>query len=467
MERPPGQNVIIAGATGDLSRRKLLPALFRLYVDGLLPDVCEVIGFARTDLDDEAFRALAHEAIEAHWQWKPDEAAWEEFARRLSYVRMTPAGYRELTTRCDGSKRLIYLAVPPDSVPGIVRELAAYGLNEGGRLVIEKPFGRDFASSVELAHVLQDAFDESEIYRIDHYLGKETVQNLLVFRFLNSVFERVWNRDAVEQIQITVAESIGVESRGNFYEGVGALRDIVQSHVLQILALLTMEPPSSFDPEAIRDEKGKVLREMRPLDPRRVVRGQYTAGVTDGEKAPGYRQEPNVAPDSDTETFVALELFIDNWRWAGVPIYVRTGKCLPLRATELEVAFKRAPIEYVPGLDLIHPNHLVYRIQPDEAITFTLLAKEPGARLAIKQVDMKFKYENGFMVEPAEAYERLIHDAMNGDQTLFVRQDAVQRAWEIVQPVIDEPPLLRFYPAGSWGPPEADALVAPSRWHLH
>jgi glucose-6-phosphate 1-dehydrogenase len=467
LEQPPRQNIVIAGVTGDLARRKLLPALFSLFTKGLLPDLCEIIGFARSELDDERFRDLTRDAIEAYSGQSLEAGAWQAFARRLCYVQMTPEGYEKLKGRCGGARRLFYLAVPPDSVIQIVHDLAAHGLNEQGRLVIEKPFGRDVKSSIELDLALHEAFDESEVYRIDHFLGKETVQNLLVFRFLNSVFERVWNRDAVEHIQVTVAESIGIESRGNFYEEVGALRDMVQSHVLQMLALLTMDPPSSFEAAAIRSQKAKLLREMRPLDPRRVVRGQYTAGIVEGEKVPGYREEPDVAPGSETETYVALELFVDNWRWAGVPMYVRTGKHLPSRVSEIEVAFKQAPIEYVPGVDLIHPNHLVYRIQPDEAIKFTLLAKVPGPRLDVKQVDMAFKYEHGFMVEPDEAYERLLHDAMNGDQTLFVRQDAVQRAWEIVQPVLDNPPPLYFYDAGSWGPAEAGALVAPANWHLH
>jgi glucose-6-phosphate 1-dehydrogenase len=333
--------------------------------------------------------------------------------------------------------------------------------------VVEKPFGTDLDSARELNRTLHDAFDEAQVFRIDHYLAKETVQNILVFRFANSVFERVWNRDSVDHIQITVAESTGVEDRGQSYEQVGALRDILQNHVLQMLALLTMEAPSSFSGEAIRDEKAKLLLAVRPIDPSEVVRGQYTAGAVAGESVLGYRDEKNVAAGSTTETFAALLLHIDNWRWAGVPVYVRTGKRLPLRATELDIAFKPAPIPYLAtSAAPLHANHLTHRIQPEEKITFRFMAKAPGATLEAKQVAMSFSYDQSFMVGPDEAYERLLHDVMRGDQTLFVREDAVERAWSIVQPVLDSPPPIRFYPAGSWGPDEAMALVAPNQWHL-
>jgi glucose-6-phosphate 1-dehydrogenase len=383
-------------------------------------------------------------------------------------VRLTPEGYEELARRCQHPERVFYLATPPDAVPDVVRMMAQYGLTQGARVVIEKPFGFDAASAQELNRVLRTAFDESQIFRIDHYLGKETVQNFLIFRFANGVFERVWNRDAVHHIQVTIAETIGIEGRASFYEKVGALRDIVQNHALQMLALLAMEAPASFQPEAIRDEKTKLLRAIRPIDPSRVVRGQYTAGVVEGEKVPGYREEPDVAPDSTTETYLALQLSIDNWRWADVPVFLRTGKRMAVRATEVEIAFKDAPIEYLmgPAMQLMHPNHLIYHVSPDEAIIFRFLGKVPGPLMDARQVDMTFCYDQGFMVQPAEAYERLLHDVMHGDQTLFVRQDAIERSWEIVQPVLDNPPPLRFYEAGSWGPPEADQLIAPDIWHL-
>jgi glucose-6-phosphate 1-dehydrogenase len=294
------------------------------------------------------------------------------------------------------------------------------------------------------------------------------VQNILVFRFGNSIFERVWNRDAVDHIEITVAETEGVDGRGAFYEEVGALRDVVQNHLLQVLSLLTMEPPYSLKGEAVRDEKAKLLRAVRPLDPARLVRGQYTRGRIRDREVPGYRDEENVAPDSDVETFVAARVAIDNWRWAGVPIYLRTGKRLPLRATEIEIAFKDAPTslfeETVPGG--LQPNTLSLCIQPEEEITFSFLAKVPGPEIRVQPVAMNFSYEQAFAVEPAEAYERLICDALDDDQTLFVRSDSVERAWQIVQPLVDDPPPLHSYEAGTWGPQAADELLAPWPWHL-
>jgi glucose-6-phosphate 1-dehydrogenase len=322
-------------------------------------------------------------------------------------------------------------------------------------------------SAKDLGATLHEVFDESQIFRIDHYLGKETVQNILVFRFGNSIFERVWNRDAIDHIQITVAESLGIEGRGAFYEEVGALRDIIQNHVFQVLSLLTMEPPSSFEPEAIRDEKAKVFHVMQPLDPASIVRGQYTGGRVNGEQVPGYLEEEGVSPDSNTETFAALQLYIDNWRWAGVPIYLRTGKRLPQRTTEVTVSFKDVPICFFEGtgVEQLPENHLTIGIQPDEKITFAFLAKIPGPEITVKPVRMSFSYGESFMAQPAEAYERLLHDAMHGDRTLFARGDSVQRAWTVVQPVLDDMPSVCPYPAGTWGPPEAAALIAPRKWH--
>ncbi|MPZ50123.1 MAG: glucose-6-phosphate dehydrogenase [Dehalococcoidia bacterium] len=469
LDRPESQDIVIVGGTGDLARRKLLPALYNLFLAGLLPEACSIIGFARSKIDEDGFRALAREAVEAGSRRGLDAATWDEFAGCLSYLEASPGGYEELVKRCQQTNRIFYLATPPEAMPEVVHSLAKHGLDKGARVVVEKPFGTDLASARRLNQTLREVFDESQVFRIDHYLGKETVQDILVFRFANSVFEQVWNRTSIDHIQITVAESIGVESRGRFYEQVGALRDILQNHVLQMLALLTMEPPSSFAAEAIRDEKAKLLLAVKPVEPRQVVRGQYTAGVVEGDSVPGYRQEKSVAEDSTTETFAALRIEIENWRWAGVPIYVRTGKRLPFRATELEVAFKQAPIPYLATSDdaPLHPNHLTLRIQPEEKITFQFLAKVPGALLQAKPSEMSFAYDTeAFMVEPTEAYERLIHDVMKGDQTLFVREDAVDRAWAIVQPVIDAPPPVCFYAAGTWGPDEAKALVAPNQWHL-
>ena len=466
---PDAQDIIIFGASGDLSQRKLLPALYNLLQRDLLPPEGTIVGLARTDIGgDEGFRKLARKAIEAFSRSGIDEDVWKRFEERLRFLPISETSYQEVVQLCGKLDRLIYLAVPPPAMADIVRRLRHWRLNSNARLVVEKPFGTDLKSAGELNDLLHEAFEERQIYRIDHYLGKETVQNLLVFRFANAVFERVANRDAVDHIQITVAESIGLERRGDFYDGVGALRDIVQNHVLQMLALLTMEPPASFDAEAIRNEKAKVLHAIRPVAPRDVVRGQYTAGEINGESVPGYREEPGVGPGSDTETFVALRLSIDNWRWAGVPVFLRTGKRLPVRATEIELAFKDVPITNFEeaGVKFLHPNHLTHKIQPEEKITFSFLAKVPGSEMDVKSVSMSFSFGDEFSVEPAEAYERLLHDVMRGDHTLFVREDAVEYAWRVVEPVIASPPPICFYAAGSWGPKEADDLVAPNLWHL-
>ncbi len=468
LEPPTPQDIVIFGASGDLSRRKLLPALYNLAAAGLLPKRGDIIGMARTDLGREGFRKLARESVEQFSRTGFDEKVWAGLAPRLAFVRLDDEGYTHLTERSRESERLVYLAVPPSAVPGVVRNLHDAGLASGTRLVTEKPFGTDLDSARELNRIVHEIFDESQVFRIDHYLGKETVQNILVFRFGNSVFERVWNRDAIDHMQITVAESIGVEGRGAFYEEAGALRDIVQNHVLQVLSVLTMEPPANLAPESIRDEKAKVFRAMRPLDPAKTVRGQYTAGTIDGETVPRYREEEGVAPDSTTETFFAAQVEIDSWRWAGVRFFLRAGKRLPRRATEVTIAFRGAPLCFFEGTEVeeLRANHLVLRIQPDEGITFNFLAKQPGAQVRVQQASMNFSYHDSFMSEPAEAYERLLHDAMDGDHTLFAREDGVERAWTVVQPALDNPAPLCTYPAGTWGPREADELIAPRTWHL-
>ena len=456
------------GASGDLSRRKLLPALYNLAAAGLLPERGSIIGLSPADLDDERFRELARESIGQFSRTNIEEDSWARLASRLAFVRLDEDGYAHLAERAGESERLVYLAVPPSAVPEIVRNLGGAGLASGTRLVVEKPFGRDLASAKELNSTIHDIFDESQLFRIDHYLGKETVQNILVFRFGNALFERVWNRDAIDHMQITVAESIGVEGRGAFYEEAGALRDIVQNHVFQVLSLLAMEPPVSLSPEAVRDEKAKVFSAMRPLDPARTVRGQYTTGSMDGEAVSGYREEPGVAPDSATETFFAARVEIDSWRWAGVPFYLRTGKRLPQRATEVSIVFRDVPLCFFEGTGVqeLEPNHLVLRIQPEEGINFSFVAKQPGPQVSAQQVSMDFSYRDAFMTEPTEAYERLLHDVMEGDHTLFTREDSVGRAWEVVQPVLDAMPPVHFYPAGSWGPAQAEGLISPRRWHL-
>lgn len=468
LKPPAPQDIVIVGATGDLSRRKLLPALYNLAAAGLLPERGQIAGLARSDLSHDGFREMARDAIKQFSRTGFDEKLWDEFARRLTFIRLDDEGYEHLAECVSEAERLIYLAVPPSAVPATLGSLRRAGLTAGTRLVLEKPFGQDLASARQLNQDLHETFDESQIFRIDHYLGKETVQNILVFRFGNSLFERVWNRDAIDHMQITVAETIGVEGRGNFYEETGALRDIVQNHVLQVLSLLTMEPPSSMAPEAIRDEKAKLFRAMRPLDPSRTVRGQYTAGTIEGAAVRSYREEPGVMPASTTETYFAAQLAIDSWRWAGVPIYIRTGKRLPRRATEVTIAFRDVPLCFFEGTEVgeVPANHLVMRIQPDEGVSLVFVAKQPGSGVRVQPVTMDFSYANSFMTEPAEAYERLLHDAMDGDQTLFARGDSVERGWAVVQPALDNPAPLRTYPAGSWGPSEAEDLIAPRSWHL-
>ncbi len=467
LHAPEDQDIVIVGGTGDLARRKLLPAFYNMHLDGLLPSQGRIIGYARRGRSDDEFRADAAAAVRESSRTGLDERAWAAFAERLAFVPAEPDGFAGILRRCEQPMRLVYLATPPSTFPATVRALGEHKLVEGTRLVVEKPFGRDLASAQALDTALHKVFEESQIFRIDHYLGKETVQNILVFRFGNSAFERVWNRDAIDYVQITVAESIGIEGRGAFYEEVGALRDIIQNHVFQVLSLLAMEPPSSFEPEAIRDEKVKLFHAMKPLDPANVVRGQYTSGRIGDEQVPGYLEEAGVGADSQTETFVALQLQIDNWRWAGVPFFLRTGKRLPRRATEVVISFRDIPVRFFEsaGVQQLPANHLTLSIQPDEKITFAFLAKVPGPDIKVRPVEMSFS-TGETVAQPAPAYERLLHEAMDGDHTLFARGDGVERAWTVVQPVLDAMPQICLYPAGSWGPPEADELIAPRKWHL-
>ncbi|MEX0783497.1 MAG: glucose-6-phosphate dehydrogenase [Dehalococcoidia bacterium] len=463
---PERQDIIVVGATGDLSRRKLLPALYNLYLEDALPAVGAIAGYARSDLDDEQFRALAAAAVREFSRRPLDEQAWEGFASRLTYIRAKD-GFASLKHRCCEGTRLIYLAIPPSAFAATVKEIGEAGLADGSRLLVEKPFGHDLESSRRLDDVIHGVFDESQVFRIDHYLGKETVQNILVFRFGNSVFERVWNRDSIDHIQLTVAESLGIEGRGNFYEETGALRDILQSHVLQVLSLIAMEPPVAFNGQAIRDEKAQLLTSIRPVQPEDVVRGQYTAGAVDGRRVPGYREEEGVAPDSSTETFAALRLFIDNWRWAGVPFYLRTGKRMPRRTTEVAVVFREAPVMFFKEtpVERLKPNMLNILIQPNEQIRFQFIAKVPGAEVEVEPVDMHFSYEESFKTQPAEAYERLLHDAMCGEPMLFLRADSVHNAWQVIEAVLDHEPPALPYEAGTWGPDAATTLIAPRLWH--
>ena len=469
--RPPNaQTIVLFGASGDLATRKVIPALYNLAAAGLMPERYCVIGFAMSEWDDEAFRVHARQAIVTHSRTPLDEAVWKPFADSLSFIAGTfddAAAIGRLTTVVDAAdrdlgtedNRLYYLAVPPGAFPTIVRSLAAIGANTShSRVVVEKPFGHSLDSARALSDEIHTAFDESQVFRIDHYLGKETVQNLVVFRFANAIWERVWNRDAVDHVQITVAESIGVEGRAGYYEQAGAIRDLLQNHILQVLAFLAMEPPRALVDESFRDEKVKLLQAMRPIDPADVVRGQYD----------GYRAESGVHPESQTETFVAAKLWIDNWRWDGVPFYVRHGKKLPERNTEIAVYLRQAPDVLFRELEIEHipSNHLTIRVQPDEGISLAFQAKVPGPGYALQTVRMDFDYDRSFMHALAEAYERLLHDAMNGDHTLFTREDGVERAWEIVTPALEQPSPLFPYEQGSWGPAQADELLAPHHWHL-
>lgn len=481
LSKAPPVAMVIFGASGDLTSRKILPALARLADRGVLDDGFTLIGVARTPLSDDDFRNLVAEAT-------PEAGpTWKTLCQRFRYVTGEydhPDTFDELHScldeadRVDGTQgnRLYYLATIP-SVFGLVADaLARHGCTRPPddehfvRIVVEKPFGRDLQSAIELDRQMHAAFDEQQIYRIDHYMGKETVQNVLALRFANAVFEPIWNRRYVDQIQVTVAESIGVEHRGGFYERAGALRDIVQNHVMQVLALTLMESPTSTDADRIRDEKVKLLQSIDVPTPDEAVdksvRGQYTAGTVEGGPVVGYREEEGVAPDSQTETYIALRLRVENWRWAGVPIFVRTGKRLPARITEVAMTFHRVPFllfDKTMSRDL-RPNALVLRIQPREGISLEFGAKVPGEKFRLRSVAMDFSYSGTFSgAETADGYERLIHDAMVGDATLFIRTDEVEAAWRIVDPYLQawaEPGAgLHFYRAGTWGPHMADLLV--------
>ena len=478
---PKPATLVLFGGSGDLAHRKLLPALYNLALQRLLPSSFAVVGAARTPMSIAAFRAELHDAVAMYSRTTPiNEEVWGAFAQNIHFVA-TPddAGYDELARMLaqvdaeagTNGNRLFYLATPPQAYASIIRAIGKHGLRGPGwsRIVVEKPFGHDLASAMELTGIVHEVFREDEVFRIDHYLGKETVQNILVLRFANGIFEPVWNRQYVDHVQITVAESIGVGERAEYYDHAGAMRDIVQNHLLQLMALVAMEPPAAFDDRAVRDEKVKVLRALRPISDRevaaRTVRGQYAGGFIEGTTVRGYREEDRVAPDSQTETFVALRCFVDNWRWEGTPFYVRTGKRLPKRSTEIAIRFRVAPhrIFNKDSSEGVDANELVIRIQPDEGISLTFGAKVPVQGFRIRTVNMDFVYGAAFMLDAPDSYETLIVDALRGDATLFTRRDEVEQQWAFVDPILDAwrrgVPALVPYPAGSWGPPEADTLI--------
>jgi glucose-6-phosphate 1-dehydrogenase len=486
LEKVPDPSLLLLfGATGDLAHRKVIPALYHLWRTNLLPHEFVLLAIGRRPFDDETFIAEVHASLEQFSRVLPlDEPAWSSFSERIRYHRLDfadPAGFDDLAKRCDefdkehGTRgnRLFYLATQPSQFAEIVAQLGRVGLDhehhDGGwrRVVIEKPFGHDYESAKRLNREVGKVFRETQVYRIDHYLGKETVRNLLVFRFGNGIFEPLWNRRYVDHVQITVAESIGIENRGAFYEETGASRDVLQNHLLQLVSLVAMEPPATFEAEALRDEKVKVLRAIAPLEPAtEVVRGQYGPGWVAAEAVPGYRQEKDVAPESETETYVAARLMIDDWRWSGVPFYVRTGKRLPKRTTEIAIQYREVPHRLFrdAGADP-DPNLLAIRIQPDEGIMLRFGAKVPGLGLNVRSVTMDFTYGSAFSVDSPDAYETLILDALQGDASLFTRADEVEEAWSIVDPIIDAwasspPPDFPNYDAGTWGPPEAEELLA-------
>jgi glucose-6-phosphate 1-dehydrogenase len=480
--------LVIFGATGDLSHRKLLPALYNLAHQGALPERFELVAVSRSQHSDEDFQAIARASIERFSRTRPDPAVLDGLLADTRYLSgvfdddNTYAGLARTLEQLDESagyplSRVFYLATAPQFFPVIVRELGKAGLNHedkerATRVVIEKPFGYDLASARALNAEVLESFDESQVYRIDHYLGKETVQNMMAFRFANALFEPVWNRNYVDYVQISAAEDIGIEGRAGYYDGAGALRDLVQNHMLQLMALLTMEPPTAFEANRLRDEKLKVLEAVVPPDPHEVpsmaVRAQYTAGVQGGVPVPGYLEEEGIPPGSRTETYAALRLHISNWRWAGVPFYLRTGKRLARKVTEIAVRLKPVPHLALQseGTIGVQPNEIVLTVQPDEGVSISLGAKIPGTRMRIRPVNMEFHYGTSFVSQSPEAYERLILDAMRGDATLFTRNDEVEALWGIIDPILtawkdDTTSPIPQYPAGSQGPPEASSLLQP------
>jgi glucose-6-phosphate 1-dehydrogenase len=502
MPSAPACAIVVFGASGDLAHRKLIPAVYELARQGFLDDRTYILGFSRTALTDEQFRQQCRESVGKYARSRPiDERIWTKLAARIYYAQAdygSSEDYARVSALLDnlderhdtGGNRLYYLATPPTQFPPIIQHLgeklrakdtARPPRENGGpirRIVLEKPFGHDLQSARDLNHLLHRQFHEEQVFRIDHYLGKETVQNLMVMRFANSIFEPIWNYKYIDHVQITVAEDIGVGNRGGYYDRAGALRDMVQNHMFQLMALVAMEPPVSLDATSVRDEKVKVYRSIRAIRSGAVdafaVRGQYQPGEHQGAQTPGYRGEKDVAPASTTETFAAVKLFIDNWRWSGMPFYLRTGKFLAEKVSEIAVRFRSPPLTLFQKQceAPVYPNDLLIRVQPDEGMSLRLNGKVPGGQLNIKSVALDFRYSTAFHAEPPEAYERLIFDAMLGDQTLFIRADEAEAAWAVIDPIekgwADSKSPPRPYAPGSWGPREAMDLIEQDgrRW-LH
>jgi glucose-6-phosphate 1-dehydrogenase len=465
---PDDHVLVLFGATGDLARRKLLPGLFHLGEAGLLPERYRIVCISREALTDDEFRAFAHAAVDEFGRRPTTGEAWEEFASLLSYVDSDSGAdaLGDAVARAEDevgpdASRLHYLSVPPVAMAGIVETLGATGLAERARVILEKPFGTDLPSARTLNRTVHAVFDESQIFRIDHFLGKEAVQNILALRFANGMFETGWNRERIDHVQIDVPETLSIGMRADFYEGTGAFRDMVVTHLFQILGVIAMEPPTSLQPKALVDEKAKVFEAMTLLDPERAVHGQYE----------GYLGEEGVAHDSETETFIALEARVENWRWAGVPFYIRTGKRLAQGRRAITIAMREPPLQMFPNAahlrEKIGPNKLTFEVSEPGSISASFLAKVPGPAMELGSARFEFDYEDSFSVaNQLEAYERLIHDAMVGDNTLFTRADGIERLWEISMPLLENGRTVHRYAPGSWGPDAVHDLLAPRRWHL-
>lgn len=486
--KPEPCTVVIFGGSGDLARRKLVPALYNLLLDGVLPPNYAVLGIGRKPLSDLDFRAVSREGVVAYSRQTLAEASWADFERHVFYQSGSiddPRAYLEIKARLERietdlklpGSRIFYLAIPPTSIAAACEGLKCAGLVSPAaktgpfcRVIVEKPIGRDLESARYINATVGSVFDESQVFRIDHYLGKETVQNLMVLRFANSIFEPIWNHKYIDHVQITVSEAEGVGTRATYYEESGALRDMVQNHLLQLLCLVAMEPPYSLDPDVVRNARIDVLRCLRPIAGKDVerdtVRAQYSQGTVHGVEVPGYRREAGVRPDSTVETYVALKLFVENWRWAGVPFYLRTGKALPKRASEVAVQFKDIPqilFNANPARPQA-PNVLTLRIQPEEGLSFRIISKVPGSKAQTHPVEMNFRYGEAFGTPSPEAYERLLLDVMAGDASLFMRRDAVEASWAWITAILEgwaaqRSKWLPEYPAGTWGPVEADRLI--------